>query len=112
MTVVENATLLDLVVEAVDDNGNTVRYYALPAGARVPVDSTGHVNPPPSSIAFFDRSCTQVAGFQRVMDLDGGVLTLTPDMTISYIPGFRMSGQDPESRGFFDSCAEAAVALP
>jgi hypothetical protein len=100
-TVVQNMSAEPFVVQASDDS--ETRYYAVPPQAGVVVDTVGEANPPVTTIAVLDSTCTLVKRF----DLDfssGGTITISAGRGMDFTSNRQQSAD--EQAGAKASCEE------
>ena len=104
--VIDNASPSDFVAEVTEPFRSS--YYAVPSGASVTVDTVGEMNPGAEGVRLFDPDCSLAYEVEGTF-WDGGLIVVTADRTVSFVP--RLMGPGDDRQGARESCIEAAAEL-
>jgi hypothetical protein len=99
-TVVENRSSTPYVIRVSDDL--ETRYYIASEGALTVVDGVGEGNPPATTIAVLDSTCSMIEMLDRDFS-QGGTLTIGEGGVMLFSPGRQGAGAD-ERVGAMSSC--------
>jgi hypothetical protein len=117
-TVVENGSGSPFVVHAMDEGSSfhASRYYAVPSGASVLIDTVGHVNPAVETVTLMSQEC-QVIEVVEGNYLEGATVAIHEDESVEFEYGRTVSLdlltlRGPDEVGHsYETCEDAAASL-